>query len=159
MNLVIPRFRGSKRQWLLKSWFSKETRQTKMTGSRKALAAIFDPSPPCPGFETPSTMWVIWEHGAAARWWRSAQQLSYGSPKHCSEIFWVYVTNETADQISRDHVSPQWALTKIKDSLILPSQVHDTAIVTSSTKQSIKPGVVEFKAAWLYSEILKIETK
>lgn len=137
MNLVFPRFRGSKRQWLLKSWLSKETRQSKMTRSRKALTAISDPSPPCPRFETPCTEWAIWEHGAAARtlwaiweheaaarWWWSAQQLSYGSPKHCSEIFWVYVTNETADEISRDHVSPQWALTKIKDSLILPRQVH-----------------------------------
>lgn len=72
MNLVIPKFRGAKRQQFSKPWFSKEKCQTKMIGSRKALKAVSDPNPACPCFEAPSTAWVFHEHGTAARWWRPA---------------------------------------------------------------------------------------
>lgn len=87
MNLVIPKFRGAKRQQFSKLWFSKEKCQTKMIGSRKALKAVSDPQPSLP-LECSMSM------GQRPDDDDQLQQPSYGSPNHYSEIFWVYVTNE-----------------------------------------------------------------
>lgn len=79
----------------------KEKWQTEVIGSRKAFKAISDPNPACPCFACSVRL------GEQPDDDDQHQQLSYGSPNHYSEIFWGYVTNEKADQVSRDHVSPQ----------------------------------------------------